>query len=221
MQTSSVGAFIPQAWCHNTESPKRTQSLPALTPSLQYLINLNQWHWKWLEMFNRLLQKRDIQKLECLSNQTANRENNFFRLLTGTMFNPSVKIFGLHCWDLIDFSANTKILISYEGTNYSNHRIYVLWPGSGRRVKRLHLIAGATVSLRRYVGCRQTSSRVKQCMLLPRVRAAAPPPPLPPCRERSSPNPPPSSDGAEPLHFPFGLAELQRCCLAKGFWVCI
>lgn len=31
------------------------------------------------------------------------------------MFNPSVKIFGSHCWDLIDSPANTKILISYEG----------------------------------------------------------------------------------------------------------
>jgi len=98
-------------------------------------------------MFNRLLQDRDIEKPECLPNQTANRENHSFKLLTGTMFNPSVKIFGLHCCDLSDSPANTKTLISYEGTNYSNHRICVLWPGFGRRMKRLHLIAGAAMWL--------------------------------------------------------------------------
>lgn len=114
------------------------------------------------------------------------------------MFNPSGKIFGLHCWHLIDSPANTKILMSCKRTKYSNHHLCVLWWGLGRRGRCSALVCRCGCGCGAYVGCRQTTSwgwvesDPAAQTLLQRTGA---------------------------LHLPFGLAELSRRCLAKSLGI--
>lgn len=126
------------------------------------------------------------------------------------MFNPSGKIFGLHCWHLIDSPANTKILMSYKRTNYSNHHPCVLWRGLGRRGRCFALIFRWLWCLRglqanKFLGL----SRVCSC-------SVSLPPPLLLLEEQ----PKPSSKGQEHCIFPLGWQTCPDAALPKvwGFY---
>lgn len=115
------------------------------------------------------------------------------------MFNPSGKIFGLPCWHLIDSPANTKILMSYKRTKYSDHHLCVLWRGLGGGGDALHSFAGAAEAVVPTWAAGKQVPGVKWSVLL---------------------QPKPSSKGQEHCIFPLGWQTCQDAALPKvwGFY---